>query len=274
MSFEKEIIESYADVTVERKKSRLPARLDWWQSATGLFLALFMIAHMFFVSSILISPKLFDWMIGVAELDFIFGHRQPLVTSFVVLVVLVAFMAHAFLALRKFPINYKQFLKMRTHKNLMKHSDTTYWWIQVMTGFVLFFLGSAHMFVIMLSPNSPDALNGIGSVASSLRFVEQHFWVLYLFLLIAVELHGSIGLYRLAVKWGWFDHWGKTPEATRKLLQKIKVGMTAFFLILGFATFGAYIKYGIQISNSQERIQKINPHEAIDELNGVILEVE
>ena len=37
------------------RKSRLPARIDWMQSATGLILALFMWGHMFFVSSILIS---------------------------------------------------------------------------------------------------------------------------------------------------------------------------------------------------------------------------
>lgn len=271
MSFDKEIIESYADVTPERKKSRLPARLDWWQSATGLFLGLFMIAHMFFVSSILISPKLFDWMVAKAELDFVFGHRKPIVTSIIVFVVLVAFMVHAFLALRKFPINYKQFLKMRTHKNLMKHSDTTYWWIQALSGFVLFFFGSAHLFVIMLSPNSPDALIGIGSVASSLRFVEQHFWILYLVLLITVELHGSIGLYRLAVKWGWFDKWGKTPEATRKVLQKVKMGMTVFFLTLGFITFATYIKYGIEFSNLEKRMEKAMDHQEVDVL---IMEVQ
>lgn len=274
MSSEKMILESYSGVRSDRKKSRLPAKLDWWQSATGLFLALFMIAHMFFVSSILISPKLFDWMIGVAELHFIFGHREPIVTSVIVLIVLAVFIAHAFLALRKFPINYKQFLKMRMHKNLMKHTDTTYWWIQAMTGFALFFLGSAHLFVIMLSPNSPDALIGIGSVASSLRFVEQHFWILYLFLLIAVELHGSIGLYRLAVKWGWFDTWGKTPEETRKVLQKIKTGMTIFFLVLGFLTYGAYIKYGIQISNAEKRMEKLHTQKEVEELGVVIMEVQ
>ena len=32
----------------------------------------------------------------------------------------------------------------------------------------------------------------------------MHYWPLYLVLLFAVELHGGIGLYRLAVKWGWF----------------------------------------------------------------------
>ena len=42
-----------------RRKSRWPARLDMLQSASGLFLALFLMAHMFFVSSILISHDAF-----------------------------------------------------------------------------------------------------------------------------------------------------------------------------------------------------------------------
>ena len=40
------------------------------------------------------------------------------------------------------------------------------------------------------------------------------------FLLLAVEFHGTIGLYRLCVKWGWFD--GENPKATRKALKKKK----------------------------------------------------
>ena len=30
-------------------------------------------------------------------------------------------------------------------------------------------------------------------------------WPLYLVMLFAVEFHGGIGLYRLALKWGWFE---------------------------------------------------------------------
>ena len=31
---EDKVIEGYLGITPERKKSRMPARLDWWQSAT------------------------------------------------------------------------------------------------------------------------------------------------------------------------------------------------------------------------------------------------
>jgi fumarate reductase subunit C len=63
-------------------------------------------------------------------------------------------------------------------------------------------------------------------------------------LLFAVELHGGIGLYRLAVKWGWFA--GAHADATRRRLKALKWALTAFFLALGLATLAAYIKLGIE----------------------------
>ncbi|HZI84613.1 MAG TPA: succinate dehydrogenase/fumarate reductase cytochrome b subunit, partial [Casimicrobiaceae bacterium] len=58
----------------------------------------------------------------------------------------------------------------------------------------------------------------------------------------AVEVHGGIGMYRLAVKWGWFA--GDDPDATRRRLKAAKWAMTVFFLALGFATLAAYAKIG------------------------------
>ena len=49
----------------EKRKSRWPARLDLVQSASGLFLGLFMWGHMAFVSTILISK---DAMWGVTKM--------------------------------------------------------------------------------------------------------------------------------------------------------------------------------------------------------------
>ena len=52
------------------------------------------------------------------------------------------------------------------------------------------------------------------SYESSARVWDEYMWPLYILLLLAVEFHGTIGLYRLCVKWGWFD--GENPKATRK----------------------------------------------------------
>jgi fumarate reductase subunit C len=55
------------------RKSRVPARLDFLQSATGLVLGLFMWGHMFFVSTILVS-KDFMWTVTrMFEGYFLFG---------------------------------------------------------------------------------------------------------------------------------------------------------------------------------------------------------
>ena len=231
---EEKIIESYTGVTPERKKSKMPARLDFSQSASGLFLALFMIGHIFFVSSILLGKDAMYTITKLFEASFAIEGGEPKIVSAIAAVVIIAFVAHAFLALRKFPINYKQFLALRVHKDLMKHGDTTYWFIQALSGFALFFLASVHLFVMFTKPET------IGPNASSYRFVQENFWILYLFLLIAVELHGSIGLYRLCIKWGWFENLGI------QALRKIKLAMTIFFLTLGVCTFVAYMSIGLE----------------------------
>ncbi len=245
------IIESYTGVTSERKKSKMPARLDFWQSATGLFLGLFMLAHLLFVSSILISKEAMFWVTKFFEGSLIFGEAgKPEIVSVVAAIVIIAFVAHAFLALRKFPINYRQFLALRTHKHLMKHSDTSLWVIQAATGFAMFFLAMPHLFVNLTQPEN------IGPLASSFRFVHQDFWLLYIFLLFAVELHGSIGLYRLCIKWGWFEKIGI------KNLRMVKWALSVFCIVLGLCSYAAYI----QIGKGLDPKKSIHEYRVIDEI--------
>lgn len=220
------------------RKSRWPARLDWVQSASGLVLALFMWGHMFFVSSILLGKDAMWTVTKFFEGYFFLGHSLPWLVSVVVAVVLLLFVTHAMLAVRKFPINYAQYRAFRDHANDMKHGDTTLWWWQVVTGFALFFLASMHLFVMLSRPDQ------IGPFESADRVWSDHYWVLYLVLLFAVELHGGIGLYRLAVKWNWFG--GASPDAARRKLKTLKWALTVFFLALGLATLAAYIKIGIE----------------------------
>src|SRR3954470_11355090 len=117
------------------RKSRWPARLDLAQSASGLLLALFMWGHMFFVSSILISKDAMWTITKLFEGYFFFGDSHPGIVSAVVAVVIALFVGHALLAVRKFPINYRQFDAYRCHMHAMRHEDTTLWFWQVFTGF-------------------------------------------------------------------------------------------------------------------------------------------
>jgi fumarate reductase subunit C len=218
--------------------SRWPARLDVTQSLTGLALALFMWGHMFFVSSILLGPDAMWTVARFFEGYFIFGRSFPWLVSAVVAGVLVLLVVHAMLAMRKFPINYRQASTFRAHAATLRHSDTTLWWWQVVTGFALFFLATVHLYVMLTRPDR------IGPFESADRVWSDTYWPLYLVLLFVIELHGGIGLYRLAVKWGWFG--GADANAVQARLKLAKWTLTAFFLLLGLATLAAYMKIGIE----------------------------
>jgi fumarate reductase subunit C len=220
------------------RKSAWPARMDVAQSASGLLLGLFMWGHMGFVSSILISNDAMWRVTKAFEGYYFFGRAFPQLVSVVVTIVFVLFMAHAFLAMRKFPADYRQYRTFIGHKNLLHHSDTSLWWLQVVTGFLLFFLGPPHLFQMLVNPA------GIGPYGSADRVWSGMWWPLYLVLLFCVELHGGVGLYRLVVKWGWLE--GNDPDRSRRHLTRLKWGLTAFFLVLGLLTLAAYMKIGYQ----------------------------
>ncbi len=227
-----------ATLTKTMKKSRMPARLDFLQSVSGLLLGVFMWGHMVLVSSILLGKDAMYTVTKFFEGYYFFGKPYPIIVTFVVATVFALFILHAFLALRKFPINYKQYRTYKDHMHMMQHSDTNMWFVQAYTGFAMFFLGSVHLYIMMTNPDK------IGPYASADRVVSEWMWPLYILLLLAVEFHGSIGLYRLAVKWGWFE--GRNAKESRKKLKRAKIFITVFFLALGVASLAAYIKIGLE----------------------------
>ena len=235
-------IENYYNILEDGKKSKTPARLDILQSATGLFLALFMWAHMMLVASILVSEDFMYKVTKMLEGEFLLGYSEPIIVSVFAAIVFMIFITHAFIAFRKLPNSYRQYMIIKQHNKNMKHKDTNLWIYQAFTGFAMFFLGSIHLYIIMT--NADD----IGPYASSDRIVSEWMWPLYILLLLAVEVHGTIGLYRLCLKWGWFE--GKDAKKTRENLRRLKITLTTFFLIIGFLSLGAYIKIGLAHKNS------------------------
>ena len=198
------------------RKSHWPARLDFVQSASGLFLGLFMWGHMAFVSTILISKDAMWWVTKMFEGQILFGRSYPGLVGAIVALVTIMFVLHGLLAMRKFPANYHEFREFRGHQKMLRHEDTTLWWVQAVTGFALFFLASVHLYQMLAHPGD------IGPYESADRVWSGRWWPLYLVLLFAVELHGGVGLYRLAVKWGWFE--GEDPNRTRTHAQTTQVG--------------------------------------------------
>jgi len=234
--------------------SPVPARLDVAQSVTGLILAVFMWVHLFLVSSILMGKKAMFYVTGFFELRFLhdWNHGYPVIVSVIGITIFTIFIIHAGIAVRKFPISWKQHRIIRHQMGMMKHKDTNLWYWQVVTGFIMFFLGSVHLYVMISHPDK------IGPYASSDRFVSEYFWPLYLILLIAVELHATIGMYRLAVK--WLSLKGTNPKATRHRLKTLKNALTVFFLTVGALTFATYMKIGLEHRNNVG--ERFHPNQA------------
>lgn len=236
-------MESYT-IESNKKKSRIPARLDLAQSATGLILGLFMWVHMLLVGSVILGKGSFNFVAKTMELSFLSdtGHGYPIAVFFAVLTIFTLFILHALLGVRKFPISWKQHRIMRDQMTMMNHTDTNLWYIQVVTGFLMFFLGSVHLYIMLTHPG------GIDPYLSADRVVSGNMWFLYLILLICVELHGTIGIYRLCMKWGWFA--GKDPKASRKKLKVLKNRLTIFFLSIGVLALLVFIVIGINHRNN------------------------
>ena len=230
------LLEGFLGTSVEGKKSRVPAQLDFVQSATGLFLGLFMWGHMCFVSTVLISKDFNDKVAKAFEGSMFFDEPKPIIVSFIVLFIFIVFIVQAILGMRKLPANFRQWQAYRTHTCMMKHSDTTLWLVQAVTGIALFFLGSVDLGMMMFQPETIDPYG------SADRMYSDFMWPFYLLLLVAVEFHGVIGLYRLCVKWGWFE--GKNAKESREKLKKVRNFLIAFFTAFGLITMAVEIKNG------------------------------
>lgn len=219
-------MESYT-IESNKKKSRLPARLDFAQSATGLILGLFIWMHLLFDGSIIFGKTAFGFVSGMLELSFLSdtGHGFPIAVFFAVTLISILFISHALLGMRKFPNSYKQHRIMADQVIMTDHMETKLWYVQAITGFIMFFAGSVHLYTMFANPGSIDPY------LSADRVVSGNMWFLYLVLLVCVVLHANIGLYRLCMKWGWFQ--GSDARKSRLKLQVLRNKIIIFYLVIG-----------------------------------------
>jgi len=231
-----DLIEGYLGKKEDGTKSRMPAKLDRWQSITGLILGLFIIGHMFFTSSILLGKDAMYFETKLFEGSLFLSEPEPALVSLVASLIFIIFIIHAGLAMRKFPYKYREYKMLKTHSAHLNHTDTILWMAQALTGFLMFFLGSAHLWMMVAVPEK------IGPYASSDRVYSDNFWFLYLFLISLVVIHAMIGLYRLSVKWGILV--GSKPREGRKRNKALMWGAIIFLSLMAYGALGTYWKIG------------------------------
>lgn len=222
---------------IEKKVNSTPAKLDFLQSFTGLVLAVFIMGHILFEASILISNEMMYKVTLMFEGYYFFGERYPGIISFLAAAIFVIFILHAAVAIRKFPSSYKQYKIMKNHTIRMKHEDSSLWMIQVITGFLMFFIGSVHLYIMMSQPSN------IGPYASSFRIVDEFMGPLYFMLLLSVISHAFIGLYRLALKWGFME--GKHTEVSRARFKFLMKVMIFAYILIGLSSLAKYTYIGL-----------------------------
>lgn len=245
-----------------KRQSKFTAIADVTQSVTGLILGIFLFCHMAFTSSVQFGKDVFANLIAFSGGAFIDGHEHLWLHVVFVGFIFLCVVLHALCALRRFPTSYRQCRDIRAHYRLVKHEDTTLWMVQLVTAFLLFLLVFPHLISMLTNPGGFDP-NLIG-------VHTYHNGMIYTFIfLVVTELHGMIGLYRLAVKWDIFE---KNPETDiidqrsteRHGLRKTMLFVALLMIICG--TLTAWKNYSIgaeQIAAGQEATR----YEIPDELN-------
>jgi fumarate reductase subunit C len=214
---------------------------------SGLVLALFMWGHVVLVGSILTGERGFDWLAGMLEDYYI---AQPTIAA-----IFALFVVHAVFASRKIPAQLaerRQIIALakglkragrevvptrRDNSPFVPHLESMLWIWQVRTGMIILVLGSFHLILLGVDIFTPlfGGHAGIESSTSTAR-VAAGLWLPYSILLLCVEFHASVGLYRLAVKWGS----GFLPR--RRYLHRAE--QLVFWVVLGLGALTLVVLAG------------------------------
>lgn len=211
------------------------AKADKIQSATGIMLGCFLLAHLHFESSILLGKEAFYHVVQFLEggLFTSTGHGMPIVTKVFSIFIMLVVIVHAAVALRRFPAQLGQWRALRRHMQGIKHKDSHAWFWQLVTGFILFFLAPVHIFTMITNPE-------IGPHLSAERVYHANAWLLYALLLPAVVIHAMIGLYRVALKWGL--------TANRRGLRKVAKILIIYLISIGVLSLVSYLIIGRELT--------------------------
>jgi len=171
------------------RSHRLDGVLDWAQMLSGVGLIAFMWAHMMLVGSVLLSPSIMNGIAGFFEESGMVQVGGPLI--------FLLFLVHFLLAARKIPFRLEGQKTILEHAKLLRHTDTWLWVVQASTAMVILLMGAIHMWAVLsdLPILAVKCAEGL----------QKHGGWLFFYLLLAplVHVHLGIGLYRIAIKWGF-----------------------------------------------------------------------
>lgn len=217
--------------TINRSYGKTDLYVDLAQSISGVILIGFLWMHMLFVATIIVSPALFD---ALSEgLDKYYLAQIGIPATILIIII------HIFLAGRRAPLRLRDLRITYRMAKMMNHFDTWIWVGQVITALIVGIMASMHLWTI-LGAWPLRAATSAARVASSGPaditwggFHFPFFVVFYVIFLIAGEYHGGFGLYRILVKWGWWE---------RHKMGYVLKGITVIIVTLGFIALYTFTK--------------------------------
>jgi fumarate reductase subunit C len=193
------------------KSPRLEAWMELLELMTGLLLFCFVQFHLLAVSSIIFSVDAFNR--DSARLD------EYYISYVGIPLVILAILAHGLLAMRKAPWKFQELRVFVQHARRLAHLDTWAWGVQIVTGLIILVLAATHIWSVLFTWP-------INAATSAAR-VQGGYFSSFFLLLLTAEIHAMVGLYRILVKWSWFN---------RKSFTSYLVYSTIGFVALGFLT--------------------------------------
>lgn len=206
--------ERVAGKDFQRPVGRAAARRElYWEivsGGSGLALTIFIWFHVFDVGSLLFGPEAFD---GLAEFLEGLYIAQP-----IVIIVALLFLVHAVAAARKIPARMRERRRFNQLAGELAraprgwtsgdgrerpHSDSRLWVWQIRTGMLILVLGSFHIGLMTLDTFTDmwGTRHGMEAATTMDRVAGGLSWF-YLGFLVLLAVHASVGIYRLALKWG------------------------------------------------------------------------
>lgn len=218
-------------VTLNRSYGKTDLYVDLAQSISGVILIGFLWMHMLFVATIVVSPQLFDTL--SEGLDKYYLAQLGIPATILIIII------HIFLAGRRAPLRLRDLRITYRMAKMMNHYDTWVWVGQVVTALMVGIMASMHLWTI-LGAWPLRAATSAARVASSGPaditwggFTFPFYIVFYVIFLIAGEYHGGFGLYRILVKWGWWE---------RHSMGWVLKGITVIIVTLGFVALYTFTK--------------------------------
>lgn len=205
-------------LTVVPRKA--PFLWDLLSSVTGIALAVYIVAHMLLVGSVLFGVKTYNSMAHALEASGVAQVDGPLVFA--------VFVLHFVAAVRKVPLRWQEQVLALRQARMLRHSETWLWLAQAGSGMLLLVLGVIHMWTVLT--DLP-----ITASKSGARVADPAWCVLYSLLVVAVCGHAAAGVYRSGVKWG------AVVRSKRWTVRRLILGSGVALAVLGLVTLGRFL---------------------------------